>query len=135
MTTSPHFIYIEDDEMSRSVMDILLKKVLGFSNVTIFESSADCVQKISALSAPPDVLFVDIQIQPYDGFEVLRQVRAEPRYAGLKVIAMTANVMSHDVDSLKRAGFSGLIGKPIMQDVFPQLVKTILAGDAVWFVP
>jgi CheY-like chemotaxis protein len=51
------------------------------------------------------------------------------------VIAMTANVMSHDVEHLKKAGFSGLIGKPILKEVFPQLVKNILNGEAVWYVP
>jgi hypothetical protein len=48
---------------------------------------------------------------------------------------MTANVMVHDVDELRRTGFSGLIGKPIMKDNFPELLKRILEGQSVWFIP
>jgi CheY-like chemotaxis protein len=81
------------------------------------------------------VIFLDVQIHPLDGYEMLRQLREDPTYEKAIIIAMTANVMSHDVEKLQQAGFSGLIGKPIMKDIFPSLIEKVLQGQAVWFVP
>jgi hypothetical protein len=43
--------------------------------------------------------------------------------------------MSHDIEQLREAGFSGLIGKPILKEIFPELVEKLLAGESVWYVP
>ena len=51
------------------------------------------------------------------------------------IVAMTANVMSYDIEQLQQAGFDGLIGKPVVRRIFPQLVERLLAGESVWYVP
>ena len=136
MTLShPAFLYVEDDALSRRIIDVMLRQVMGFSNTTIFDNSADFLDRLRALPTIPDVVFLDVQIRPHDGYEVLNLLRQDSTYRDVPVIAMTANVMSHDVEHLKKAGFSGLIGKPILKEVFPQLVKNILNGEAVWYVP
>ena len=132
---SPAFLYVEDDPLSRKVIQILLTRELGYSNVAFIENSANFLEKMHALPAIPDVIFLDIQLRPFDGYKMLEMLRAEPLYQKVTIIAMTANVMSYDVENLQRAGFSGLIGKPVMKDVFPQLVAKILAGEPVWYVP
>jgi CheY-like chemotaxis protein len=129
------FLYIEDDALSRRVIQILLINVMGFSKVTLFENSANLQERISALPAAPDVVFLDMQMRPLNGFEALKILRGDPRFEAATIIAMTANVMSHDIEALKKAGFDGLIGKPILNDVFPQLIEKILGGEPVWFVP
>jgi CheY-like chemotaxis protein len=50
------------------------------------------------------------------------------------IIAMTASVMMVDVEQLKAAGFSGLLGKPIRNRTFPEMLERILEGDAVWYI-
>lgn len=131
----PVFLYVEDDVFSRKVIQIILTRELGFSNVAFIENSTNFMDKMHALPLVPDVIFLDIQIRPLDGYAMLDLLRKDSLYKGATIIAMTANVMSHDVENLQRAGFSGLIGKPIMKDVFPQLVAKILAGEPVWYVP
>ena len=131
----PSFLYVEDDKMSRMVMQTLITRVLKFQNLVIFEDSRDFIQRVHALDCIPQVIFLDVQIHPHDGYEMLHMLRSDPTYQDSIIIAMTANVMSHDVEQLKQAGFSGLIGKPIMKDIFPDLVDKILQGQSVWFVP
>lgn len=131
---SPAFLYVDDDVMSREVMSLLLKNVLGYDKVTIFDRNDNFLKRLHALSAVPDVVFLDIQMRPYDGYEMLRMLRDDPVFARCKVIAMTASVMATDVEQLRKAGFDGLIGKPIMRKAFPDLLKQILAGEDVWFV-
>ena len=113
---------------------MLLQNVLGYSQVTVFEDSHHFIERMQALPIVPDVAFLDIQIRPHDGYTMLNMLRAEEAYRKIKVIAMTASVMATDVEALKKAGFNGLIGKPIMRRVFPDLLKRILEGEDVWFV-
>lgn len=131
----PTLLYVEDDPMSRVVMTVLIKRVIGYSEFTIFENSTNFMERVKALPKTPDVIFLDVQVRPYDGYEMLKMLRQDPIYKDTKIIAMTANVMVHDVDELRRTGFTGLIGKPIMKDNFPELLKRILEGQSVWFIP
>ena len=133
--SQPAFLYVEDDALSRRIIDVMLRQVMGFSNTTIFDNSLNFLDRLHGLPTIPDVIFLDVQIRPHDGYEVLNLLRQDSAYRDVPVIAMTANVMSHVVEHLKKAGFSGLIGKPILKEVFPQLVKNILNGEAVWYVP
>ena len=129
------FLYVEDDPMSRQVLRILLTKVMDYdeNSLTIFEDSTNFMQRLSALPIQPDIIFLDVHIEPHDGFVMLRMLRDEPAYCHIPVVAVTAGVMATDIERLKETGFSGMIGKPIRTRVFPNLVKRILEGETVWF--
>jgi CheY-like chemotaxis protein len=127
------FLYVEDDAMSRQVLEILLKKMLGYEQVILFEDSTDFMSRLRALKSRPDVIFLDIHMEPYNGYEVLEMLRADPAYADQCVVAMTAGVMASDVELLQKAGFDGMIAKPIRKRAFPDLLERILAGESVWF--
>jgi two-component system cell cycle response regulator DivK len=108
--------------------------VLGYTHVTIFEDSSDFLDRVRALPAVPDVIFMDIHVAPLDGYALLEMLRSEPGYKDVPVVAMTAGVMAADVSKLKSAGFNGLIGKPIRKKVFPEQLDKILAGEPIWEV-
>ncbi|HLA45388.1 MAG TPA: response regulator [Aggregatilineales bacterium] len=131
----PTFLYVEDDVMSRKVMQTLITRVLNYQNMVIFEDSSNFMERVYALECVPDVIFLDVQIHPYNGYEMLQMLRDDPEFYDTIIIAMTANVMSNDVEKLQQAGFSGLIGKPVMKDIFPELVEKILQGQSIWYVP
>jgi CheY-like chemotaxis protein len=135
MTHKPVFLYVEDDFASRQVLKVLITRILGYEHLVIFENSADFMTRLRGLERKPTIAFLDIQMRPHNGFELLNMLRQDPDYAHMTVIAMTANVMSSDVEQLKASGFDGLIGKPIDNDIFPQLVTRILAGESVWYLP
>lgn len=130
----PVFLYVEDDQLCREIMQLLIVKVLGYPKLILFEENAHFMEQVRALPSIPDVIFLDIQMRPHDGYEMLKMLRSDPAYQPSKIIAMTASVMATDVEALKKAGFDGLIGKPIMRRVFPDLLKRILEGEDVWFV-
>jgi two-component system cell cycle response regulator DivK len=134
-SSNPAFVYLEDDAKSRKVMQLLLHNVLGFQNLTIFEDSTDFAEKIEALPDIPTIIFIDIQITPYDGFQILHRLKRDSRYQNTTFVALTASVMAHDVEQLKQEGFDGLIGKPLLSDVFPELVGKLLSGESIWYIP
>lgn len=132
--SEPSFLYIDDDPISREVVKILLEKVMGFSTAVYFENSRDFLERIRALPAVPTVIFLALQVKPCDGYTMLAALRNDPVYKNATIIALTANVMATDVDKMKAAGFSGLISKPIIHRIFPELLNKILAGETVWYI-
>jgi len=130
----PLILYVEDDMLSREVMRLLLQRELGYTELMIIDDNHDFMDKVRALPRVPDVIFLDIQMRPHDGYEMLSMLRADEAYRDCQIVAMTASVMATDVEALKKAGFNGLIGKPIMRQAFPDQLHQILARKAVWFV-
>ena len=133
-TVYPPLLYVDDDANSREIVKLLIVKVMKIPDITVFEESQDFMEKVRALPAVPAVIFLDIQMHPHDGFAMLKMLRSDTAYDKTRIVAMTANVMATDVEALKAAGFNGLIGKPIVRQVFPDLLRQILAGQSVWFI-
>ena len=127
------FLYVEDDPMSREVMTMLMGNVLDYP-IEIFEDSANFVERYQALERQPDVIFLDIHMEPIDGYEILRILREDLQLKDVIIIAMTASVMAVDVEQLKEAGFSGLLGKPIRNRTFPEMLERILDGEPIWYI-
>lgn len=134
MSDYPVVLYVEDDSRSRRVMEMTLKREMGLSNVILFEDSTDFVPNVRTLTPKPDVIFLDIHVKPYDGFEMLHFLRGMPEYNGTPIVALTASVMNEEVQRLREAGFHSIIGKPVDLDTFPDLLQRILDGESVWHI-
>lgn len=130
----PVFVYFEDDALSREVMRVCLTRGMGYSRVWIFEDSADFEERLYSVGSKPDVVFLDIHMEPVDGFEMLRRIRQSDMYQSTRVIALTASVMNEEVKLLKDAGFDGVIAKPLDYDTFPSVLHRILKGEQVWHI-
>jgi two-component system cell cycle response regulator DivK len=129
------FLYVEDDLSSRQVLDLILKRLMGYSQVTMFEDSKNFMERLQALPAVPDIIFLDIRVAPIDGYEMLKLIRSDPAYQNTKVVALTATIMPSDVAHLQQVGFDGLLGKPLVHKIFPNLVAKILDGESIWYIP
>lgn len=58
----------------------------------------------------PDIILMDIQMPEMDGKEAFRLIRqVDPL---IPILALTANVMSQDIEEYKSLGFTGHLGKP-----------------------
>ena len=128
------YLYVEDTASNRAVMQVLIMKVIGGRNLTMFEDSSNFMERVKNLPACPDLFILDIHVQPHDGFEMLRMLRADPDYRHAKVIAITASVTSEEVERLRSSGFDGAIGKPVNMSAFPGLIARILAGESLWSI-
>lgn len=132
MKAQYNYLYVEDDPLNRKVLQILLVEVMGVKNLTIFEDSRDFMERLRALSPRPDFILLDIHVEPYDGYKLLRMLRGDPEYAGVKVVAVTASVMVEEIGQLQAEGFDGAFGKPLDMLTFPDLFRRLEAGETIW---
>lgn len=127
-------IYIDDDAMSCTVMEMLFTHKLAHKNLTVFHDSADFMSRIESLAHKPDFFMLDIHIAPHSGFEMLSMLRADERFRDAKVVAVTASVMVEEVELLKDAGFDGALGKPVDPEFVGEFVDRIMSGKQVWHI-
>jgi CheY-like chemotaxis protein len=131
----PTYLYVEDDPLSRQIMTRMIGNLADAAEVVVFEDSVDFDARTRALDPTPEIVFLDVQIGPLDGFAMLDVLRANPDFDAVPIIAMTASVTVSEIEALRGAGFDGLIAKPVRKRIFPELVARIRGGDSVWFVP
>jgi len=82
----------------------------------------------AALAHAPNLVLTDVQMPGMDGIAMLARLRADPRTARLKVVALTALAMKGDAERLLAAGFDGYLEKPIRYAQFLASVATFLEG-------
>lgn len=127
-----NYLYVEDDRLSRDVMETMLRDMLGITSYTIWENSKDILHRLNNLDPQPDIVLLDIHMEPISGFEILELIRTQPKYRDCMVYALTASVMNEEVQQLRTAGFDGVIGKPLDADTFPELFEKLEARQPVW---
>jgi CheY-like chemotaxis protein len=128
------YLYVEDDALSREVLETLLVEVMGAKHLTVFADSENFMERLRAVDPPPDVIFLDILVQPHDGYALLRTVRNDPAFASVKVLAVTASVMAKEIEQLKAEGFNGALAKPLDMLTFPDLIRRLEMGETIWQV-
>jgi two-component system cell cycle response regulator DivK len=77
-------------------------------------------------------VLLDIHIPDEDGYAVLQRLRGDVRFKDTRIVAVTADASQESMMRAKSAGFDGFIGKPLDPDEFPNQIKYILQGQAVW---
>ena len=125
-------LVVEDDTNNRLVITKLLK-LSGVPIENIFAIEGDAASYLQ--TQPPnsvDLILLDLRLPKKDGYSVLSELRADPAWAAIRIVALTANVMRSDILRAQAAGFDGFIGKPIDGQRFPAMLRDILAGQSIW---
>ncbi|WP_226427660.1 PAS domain S-box protein [Xanthomonas sp. MWU16-30325] len=103
-------LVVEDNALNRQVADELLRGEGAW--VALAEDGEKGLQRLRE-GPGVDVVVMDMQMPHVDGLEATRRIRADARFAGLPILAMTANAASSDVSACLEAGMDAHIGKPI----------------------
>jgi len=85
-------------------------------------------QAIELIEATPDlsVVLMDIMMPEMDGYETMREIRKDPRFRMLPILALTAKAMKGDREKCLEAGASDYIAKPVNTDQLLSLLRVWL---------
>ena len=95
--------------------------------------AADGVEAVDAWRVGEfDVVLMDIQMPRLDGVAATRRIRAEEAATGRRrtpILALSANALTHQVESYLAAGMDGHIAKPIELEKLQAALDAALAGS------
>ena len=112
-------LIVEDNEKNLK----LVRDLLQFKGYRTLEASTAERGISLAGEHGPDLILMDIQLPDLDGISALGRLRADPRTAPIRVVALTAFAMKDDRERFIGAGFEGYITKPISVREFPEQVR------------
>jgi two-component system cell cycle response regulator DivK len=101
-------LYVEDNEFNRKIV----RQLLARTSYRLLEAVDGEEGVASALAAPPDLVLMDIQLPKISGLDATRQLRADPRTAGVPVIVVTSFALSGAENKAKAAGATAYLAKP-----------------------
>jgi len=118
-------LYIEDNMVNVLLVEELVRAIGGLTIVSEPTGAAG-VERATALL--PDLVLVDLQLPDFDGYEVLRRLRADPRTRSIPCVALSANAMREDVERGLDGGFTDYWTKPIDFAVFIAALHRLFPG-------
>ncbi|RMF44495.1 MAG: response regulator [Anaerolineae bacterium] len=77
----------------------------------------------------PDLVLLDISIPEMDGYEVARQLKADPETAAIPIIALTAHALAEDRDKALAAGCDEYATKPVNFKALMEIIKHFLENQ------
>jgi PAS domain S-box-containing protein len=103
-------LYIEDNPVNVLLVKEVVAQRPALELVCEIDGGSGIARAVAML---PDLILVDMQLPDMDGHGVLQQLRANPRTAQIPCIALSANVLTQDIERALAAGFSDYWTKPI----------------------
>jgi PAS domain S-box-containing protein len=122
-------LLVEDNEMNQELAMELLSQ--AGMEVTLAENGQ---QALDILRERDDFdgILMDCQMPVMDGYTATRQIRQDPRFADLPIVAMTANAMAGDKEKVIAAGMNDHIAKPLnVNEMFVTLAQWITPSNPV----
>lgn len=104
-------LLVEDNETNQEIALALLTD--AGATVGLASNGREALQLLDASPTNFDVVLMDIQMPDLDGYEVTRRLRADPRFATLPIVALTAHAFDGDRRRSIAAGMNGHITKPL----------------------
>ena len=122
----PSLLLIEDNEDGREVMALML----GCCGYEV-RHAGDGLQGLKvAAEFHPDLALIDIGLPGIDGYEVARRLRADPRTANTRLIALTGYGLADDKLRVLDAGFDLHLVKPVDIDRLVHAIETCVRAEA-----
>jgi chemosensory pili system protein ChpA (sensor histidine kinase/response regulator) len=122
---SPMVMVVDDSLTVRRVTQRLLVRE-GY-RVVLAKDGMDALERLA--EERPAVLLSDIEMPRMDGFDLVRNVRSDPRLVGLPVIMITSRIAQKHRDYAKELGVDHYLGKPYSEDELLGLVARHVGAD------
>ncbi|SFK09262.1 PAS domain S-box protein [Caulobacter sp. UNC279MFTsu5.1] len=119
-------LVVEDNATNRLVARRILEQ-LGAS----VETAEDGLDGVTTAARGFDLILMDVQMPGIDGLEAARRIRGLPGPAAdTPIIALTANVLSHQRAAYLAAGMNGVAAKPIAPAALIGEIVRLAGGEA-----
>lgn len=120
---NPPVLIVDDQpKLARLVRELFLR--LGFADVDMAGNAPEALDALRAKRY--GLMLVDLEMQPMDGIQLLRQVRATKEFQDVGYILTEATVTFENVSAAHFAGVDAFLLKPYDLPLLKSKLKSVL---------
>jgi CheY-like chemotaxis protein len=116
-------LVVDDDARNIFALTTILEgQEMDVASATNGRHAIEILQTTPGMS----VVLMDIMMPEMDGYATIREIRKDPRFRTLPILALTAKAMKGDREKCLEAGASDYIAKPVNTDQLLSLLRVWL---------
>lgn len=121
---------VEDNLANRAIEQMLLERHGALTAIERY--GKETLEKLKQF-APVDLIIMDLMLpEGVSGFDVTGEIRRDPAFADVPVVAVSASDPAESMPKARAAGMAGFISKPVDFDTFAQQIARLIEGEHVW---
>jgi len=124
METTMNAIVVDDSRAMRGI----LKRTLVQMGYAVREAcdGQDALTKLAEADAPA-VALIDWNMPNMNGLELIKNIRKDSKFAGMRIMMVTTEVEMHQVESALTAGANEYVKKPFTEDGLREKVGMLMS--------
>lgn len=125
MKRAHRILIVDDDAFIRRPLELLLREE-GF-DPSVAVDGDECLRHVA--SDAPDLIVLDVMMPGRDGFSVCSALKADPRFAGIPVILLSARGMECDRQRGIDLGAADFVTKPYSPSDLLRRVRELVSRN------
>ena len=115
-------LIVDDDPDTLFTLDEIVQSCK--CNTVLAKNGKECLEILER--KVPDLILLDIIMPEMDGFQTIKQIRKNNKWAEIPVFAVTAQAMREDNEIILKQGFSDYIPKPVNPSVVSDKIQKLI---------
>jgi signal transduction histidine kinase/CheY-like chemotaxis protein len=130
-----HILQNEHDDYFANVLIVdddddtlfTIKEMVNACNckTILAKNGIECIKILK--NTTPDLILLDIMMPVMDGFQTIKEIRANPDWKDITVFAVTAKAMSNDKNVILKQGFDDYIPKPVNSTIITSKINQLFS--------
>jgi CheY-like chemotaxis protein len=108
---SARVLIVEDSEHNAAMLEIALLGIPGL-RILLARSAMEALAILETTRSGVQVIVTDLNMPLIDGFELIRRLRADPRFAAITIIVVSADTDPDTPRRVAELGVSAFFPKP-----------------------
>ncbi len=117
-------LVVDDHPLTREMVRSILRSI-GFNKILQAESGVQAQEIIE--NQKVDIVLCDWNMPNGSGIDLLRAIRANPRFQDLPFLMLTAEAYRENIVAAVKAGVTDYVAKPFTAGALSQKISEILA--------
>jgi CheY-like chemotaxis protein len=118
-------VFCEDDERLQKLIRLIFRSTEHEVHI-----ASDGLEAFALIERErPDMIFTDISMPGYDGFQLADTIKARPYLTSIPIIFMTAFAQRADLEEGTRHGATGYLLKPFSASELREAVEMFILPD------
>lgn len=116
-------LIVDDDPDTLFTLNEMVQSVNCKTHLA--RNGIECLKMLENIK--PDLVLLDIMMPEMDGFQTLKNIRANSKFDDLVVFAVTAKAMAGDKEIILKHGFNDYIPKPVNSSIITAKIEQFIS--------